>query len=178
MQPSNDVGETSPSYDELASGSLFWTQKDPIGFNAGQSNLYAYAGDEPISQTDRTGLYLSAQCKEQIGVGCKDGCRGTCGGYLGLACYESCILLTQTIESAFPGSICNNENPTQPNSCNAESTVVFNICYETGGLLALMATALRQAKVPLDPEQKRRLIIKSISPKHRPRRPAAKAKKA
>jgi hypothetical protein len=35
----------------------------------------------------------------------------------------------------------------------------------------LIALALARAKVPLDPKQKRRLIIKSISAKQRPRRP-------
>jgi hypothetical protein len=36
---------------------------------------------------------------------------------------------------------------------------------------SLMNTALHRAKVPLDPQQPRRLIIKSISAKQRPRRP-------
>lgn len=35
----------------------------------------------------------------------------------------------------------------------------------------LMALALKSAKRPLDPKQRRRLIIKSISAKQRPRRP-------
>jgi hypothetical protein len=35
----------------------------------------------------------------------------------------------------------------------------------------LIDVALARAKVPLDPEQKRRLIIKAISAKQRPRRP-------
>jgi len=35
----------------------------------------------------------------------------------------------------------------------------------------LFAVALARAKVPLDPEQPRRMIIKSISAKQRPRRP-------
>ena len=36
---------------------------------------------------------------------------------------------------------------------------------------ALLDAALAQAKVPLDADQRRRLIIRSISPKRRPRRP-------
>ena len=40
-------------------------------------------------------------------------------------------------------------------------------------VLALIASALERAKIPLDPKQKRRLIIKSISAKQRPRRNAA-----
>jgi hypothetical protein len=38
-------------------------------------------------------------------------------------------------------------------------------------IVSLMNTALHRAKVPLDPKQPRRLIIKSISAKQRPRRP-------
>ena len=55
-QPANDVGEKCSSYDEHASGSLFWTQKDPIRFDGGQENIYEYAGDEPINRTDPIGL--------------------------------------------------------------------------------------------------------------------------
>ncbi len=39
-------------------------------------------------------------------------------------------------------------------------------------IVSLMNTALNRAKVPLDPKQPRRLIIKSISAKQRPRRPS------
>lgn len=38
-------------------------------------------------------------------------------------------------------------------------------------IVSLMNTALHRAKVPLDPKQPRRLIIKSLSAKQRPRRP-------
>jgi hypothetical protein len=37
---------------------------------------------------------------------------------------------------------------------------------------ALMQEALRRAKVQMDPKQKRKLVIRSISAKQRPRRPA------
>jgi len=39
-------------------------------------------------------------------------------------------------------------------------------------VLALIQAAKTRAKVPLDPKQKRQLIIRSISKKQRPRRPA------
>jgi hypothetical protein len=39
-------------------------------------------------------------------------------------------------------------------------------------IVSLMNAALHRAKVPLDPKQRRRLIIKSVSAKQRPRRPS------
>jgi hypothetical protein len=42
---------------------------------------------------------------------------------------------------------------------------------EQPGVKKLMALALKSAKKPLDPKQRRRLIIKSVSAKQRPRRP-------
>jgi RHS repeat-associated protein len=35
-----------------------WLSKDPIGFQAGDSNLYAYVGNDPINSTDPTGLFI------------------------------------------------------------------------------------------------------------------------
>jgi hypothetical protein len=46
--------------------------------------------------------------------------------------------------------------------------------FDEADVRALIGTALARAKVPLDPEQRRRLIIKSISEKQRPRRPKAR----
>jgi RHS repeat-associated protein len=33
-----------------------WVSKDPIGFDAGDSNLYRYVGNQPTSETDPAGL--------------------------------------------------------------------------------------------------------------------------
>ena len=33
-----------------------WTTKDPLGFKAGDTNLYAYAADNPVTFTDPTGM--------------------------------------------------------------------------------------------------------------------------
>jgi hypothetical protein len=43
--------------------------------------------------------------------------------------------------------------------------------FDAPDVRALVAAALSRAKVPLDPTQKRRLLIKSVSAKQRPRRP-------
>jgi hypothetical protein len=44
------------------------------------------------------------------------------------------------------------------------------------GVRSLIILALHRARVPLDPRNPRQLIIKSISAKHRPRKPAAQDK--
>jgi hypothetical protein len=41
-------------------------------------------------------------------------------------------------------------------------------------IVSLMNTALNRARVPLNPKQRRQLIIKSVSAKQRPRRPLGK----
>ncbi len=79
LQPSNDVGEKSSSYDEHASGSLFWTQKDPIGFKGHQTNIYVYAGDDPINGSDPSGKDPTAcihACTDFF-IEATDSCRAT-----------------------------------------------------------------------------------------------------
>jgi len=34
-----------------------WTTKDPILFRGGDTNLYAYAGNDPVNSTDPSGLF-------------------------------------------------------------------------------------------------------------------------
>jgi RHS repeat-associated protein len=40
-----------------------WTSKDPVLFQGGQSNLYAYVGNDPINFRDSTGLEEEQACK-------------------------------------------------------------------------------------------------------------------
>jgi RHS repeat-associated protein len=35
-----------------------WTTQDPIGFSGGDTNLYAYVGNDPINAVDPSGLFL------------------------------------------------------------------------------------------------------------------------
>ena len=44
--------------------------------------------------------------------------------------------------------------------------------FDEAPVRALIDAALARAKTPLDPKQRRQLVIKSVSPKQRPRRPA------
>src|SRR5215470_16797565 len=34
-----------------------WTSQDPLGFDAGDSNLYRYAGNNPTNRSDPSGWY-------------------------------------------------------------------------------------------------------------------------
>jgi hypothetical protein len=34
-----------------------WTNQDPILFNGGQTNLYVYAGNDPVNRSDPSGLF-------------------------------------------------------------------------------------------------------------------------
>jgi RHS repeat-associated protein len=44
-----------------------WTAKDPIRFEGGQSNIYAYAGNSPLNVIDLTGTdYQSDKCAEMF----------------------------------------------------------------------------------------------------------------
>ncbi|MCP4679918.1 MAG: RHS repeat-associated core domain-containing protein, partial [Deltaproteobacteria bacterium] len=52
-----------------------WMSVDPIGFEAGDVNLYRYVGNEPISLVDPTGLQCTPKCKAIPG-------KATCGDWI------------------------------------------------------------------------------------------------
>jgi RHS repeat-associated protein len=50
-----------------------WTTKDPIGFNGGDTNLYNYAANNPMSYVDPSGLSTSVICRAVGGSGGRAG---------------------------------------------------------------------------------------------------------
>jgi hypothetical protein len=44
-----------------------WTNKDPIGFAGGDTNVYAYVGSDPVNDLDPTGLE-SFMCKKPLSL--------------------------------------------------------------------------------------------------------------
>lgn len=39
-----------------------WLERDPIGFKGGDTNLYAYAGSDPVNRIDPSGTFAPALC--------------------------------------------------------------------------------------------------------------------
>lgn len=54
-----------------------WTSRDPVGFSAGQTNLYEYVGSDPISWIDPTGTIFSPgkPGKKLGGAACRITCK-------------------------------------------------------------------------------------------------------
>ncbi len=64
-------------YDQISGR---WTARDPALYDGGQANLYAYSGNDPVSQRDPTGLWcVGASGYMGLGGGCEVCCRdGKC----------------------------------------------------------------------------------------------------
>ncbi len=66
-------------YDGNASGGFF-TTKDPIRFAGGDSNLFAYVGNDPVNGTDPNGRLHKSNCNSFM-----DLLNGNCGYSIGVA---------------------------------------------------------------------------------------------
>jgi RHS repeat-associated protein len=97
-------------YDPMAGR---WTQKDPIGFDGGQENIYEYVGDDPINGIDPNGKLPSAQCLTYLA----DTCLTACQGNWNPSCIPGCFLGEVIAATADP-SFCNNQG--SPNTCNED----------------------------------------------------------
>jgi uncharacterized protein RhaS with RHS repeats len=122
LQPANDVGESCSSYDEQASGSCFWTQKDPIGFLSGQWNIYVYAGDDPVNGGDPTGT-ITFDCAVCLGASAAAGgagfaaCEILTGGLGTVLCVGGIgVSVAVAIKCFSPGGDCNPNPPPQAGS--------------------------------------------------------------
>jgi hypothetical protein len=68
VQPANDTWENLAAYDGSASESCYWSSKDPIRFDGGDTNIYAYVGNDPVNYFDPTGTQ-ALTWPEMIGLG-------------------------------------------------------------------------------------------------------------
>ena len=59
----------------IGGASSYWTAKDPIRFDGGDTNIYAYVGNDPVNRTDPEGKWALAA-----------------GALYGAACASSAVL--------------------------------------------------------------------------------------
>jgi RHS repeat-associated protein len=98
-------------YDPLARR---WVSKDPIRFDGGQENIYVYAGDDPINETDPTGTFLVRTPTRQD---CLNDCQQSAAGYVQY-CGDVCVSLY--------GDMC---PPTELQQCLQACPNVYNGQY-------------------------------------------------
>jgi RHS repeat-associated protein len=77
-----------------------WVSKDPILFEGGQANLYAYVGNDPINQLDPTGR-SSAACVLAVGAAVT-----ACGGAIGSTLAAPPTLGVSLIGTFVSGAAC------------------------------------------------------------------------
>ena len=61
-----------------------WTAKDPIFFGGGQSNLYVYAGNDPVNRVDPKGLFILYVGGFGTAAGGESGDHGSRGVFIGI----------------------------------------------------------------------------------------------
>ncbi len=57
-----------------------WTAKDPIRFEGGGANLYAYVGNDPVDNADETGTTYCGECYKEHYKGPYEQCKAVCDG--------------------------------------------------------------------------------------------------
>jgi hypothetical protein len=70
--------------------SLRWTAKDPIRFDGGDTNIYAYVGNDPVNWTDPTGLIFQPFTPMIPGEFCL-----LAQSIASMACLPACLKLTK-----------------------------------------------------------------------------------
>jgi RHS repeat-associated protein len=90
-----------------------WAQKDPIRFDGGDTNIYVYAGNDPINRTDPSGMITA--CDAAYTAACIVICGAACapaGDFLtppGIACALACGLACEDVASeacSLPKPVC------------------------------------------------------------------------
>ncbi|MBK7579049.1 MAG: RHS domain-containing protein [Myxococcales bacterium] len=99
-----------------------WVSKDPIRFRSNEFSLYAYAMNDPVNHTDRTGLAANCDdCRKVTRTICEQGCIsvnpacylfGSC--YLYWKCFAACMKAQKPICS----DVCDSDSAS--NACGGE----------------------------------------------------------
>jgi len=101
-----------------------WTQKDPIRFGGGQSNLYVYVNDDPINGIDPSGR-ISGQCYQSIVAGCEQGCASS----VLPGCVSICVAYAVIDEQFGSGGYCGPGYRSPYASCQGETDYfAYSLC--------------------------------------------------
>jgi RHS repeat-associated protein len=109
-----------------------WISKDPIRFDGGQGNLYAYAADDPVNRSDASGL-LSYDDACKIASTCEEECARRTWQPLGyISCLAGCVVGGLVWEKRQPyGEKSPGFNPHEA-ECARRAERVYSWCIEDG----------------------------------------------
>jgi hypothetical protein len=96
-----------------------WTSKDPIRFDGGSSNLYAYVLNDPINNLDSSGLLTKHQCQAVTvvaGAACTLACvLSPIPPNAKIACFVACVAAMGAANQLWRNKL---PDPDGPQSCN------------------------------------------------------------
>ncbi|WP_394829303.1 RHS repeat-associated core domain-containing protein [Pendulispora albinea] len=95
-----------------------WLQKDPLRFGAGDTNLYAYVGGDPLNKVDPSGNNPIVLAPPWVWGGVSGGAVGSLGGPLGVA-IGVCVGIALTMRS---------DNPETQSKEGPDCMQVANMC--------------------------------------------------